>query len=253
MAKRKKMPLGKSLLAYPLSVLFYLVYGLLLCVFHPIQWISLKVGGYAAHKKVVDILNGLLTASLYILGTRVKFINQYNFDNAVPNIIVSNHQSTHEIPPLGYFFRRLHPKFVAKKELGKGLSSVSFNLKHGGSALIDRKDARQALSEIGKFAKYLKTNNRAGIIFPEGTRSRDGQPKRFSENGLKILTKFAPNAVVIPVSINNSWKLWEYGQFPMNIGVKMTIETHEPIKAADKSFEELFAEVEQKVKSKVVV
>ena len=251
MAKHKKMPLGKSLLAYPLSVLFYLVYGLLLCVFHPIQWISLKVGGYSAHKKVVDILNLLLTLSLYILGTRVKFINKYQFDASVPHIIVSNHQSTHEISPLGWFFRKLHPKYIAKKELGKGLPSVSFNLKYGGSALIDRKDARQALSEIGRFAKYLKTNNRAGIIFPEGTRSRDGQPKRFSENGLKILTKLAPNAVVIPVSINNSWKLWEYGQFPMNIGITMTIETHEPIKVADKSFEELFAEVEQKVKSKI--
>ncbi|MGY5355463.1 lysophospholipid acyltransferase family protein [Wenyingzhuangia sp. IMCC45467] len=253
MSKHKKMPLGKSLLAYPLSVIFYFVYGLLLCIFHPIQWIALKVGGYTAHKKVVDVLNALLTASLYILGTRIQFINHHKFDVSLPHIIVSNHQSTHEIPPLGWFFSDLHPKFIAKKELGKGLPSVSFNLKHGGSALIDRKDARQALSEIGKFAKYIKANNRAGIIFPEGTRSRDGQPKRFSENGLKILAKFAPNAIVIPVSINNSWKLWEYGQFPMNIGVNMTIETHEPIKIADKSFEELFAEVEQKVKSKIVV
>lgn len=253
MAKHKKMPLGKSLLAYPLSVLFYLVYGLLLCVFHPIQWIALKVGGYTAHKKVVDVLNSLLTASLYILGTRVRFINHHQFDVSVPHIIVSNHQSTHEIPPLGWFFRKIHPKFIAKKELGKGIPSVSFNLKYGGSALIDRKDARQALSAIGKFAKYLKANNRSGIIFPEGTRSRDGQPKRFSENGLKILTKFAPNAVVVPVTINNSWKLWEYGQFPMNIGVNMTIETHQPIKVSDQSFRDLFAEVEQKVKSKVVV
>lgn len=253
MSKQKKMPIGKSLLAYPLSILFYLVYGLLLCFFHPIQWVALKIGGYSAHKKVVDFLNGLLTASLYILGTRVKFINHQKFDKSVPHVIVSNHQSTHEIPPLGYFFRTLHAKFIAKKELGKGIPSVSFNLKHGGSALIDRKDARQALSTIGKFAKYLKQNNRAGIIFPEGTRSRDGQPKRFSENGLKILTKFAPNATIIPVTINNSWKLWEYGQFPMNIGVKVTVETHQAIKVKDYSFEELFVEVETKVKSKIIV
>lgn len=246
------MPIGKRLLAYPLSVVFYLMYAILLCVFHPLQWMALKVGGYTAHKKIVDILNCCLTASLYILGTRVKFINTYKFDNSVPNIIVSNHQSTHEISPLGWFFRDLHPKFVAKQELGKGIPSVSFNLKHGGSALIDRKDARQALSAIGAFAKYLEKNKRAGVIFPEGTRSRDGQPKRFSENGVKILTKFAPSATVIPVTINNSWKLWEYGQFPMNIGVKMTIETHQPIKVADQSFNELFAEVEEKVKSKII-
>lgn len=253
MSKYKKMPLGKCLLAYPLSILFYIVYALLLCVFHPIQWVSLKIGGYTAHKKVVDVLNLLLTASLYILGTRVTFINKYHFDASMPHIIVSNHQSSHEISPLGWFFRKLHPKYISKIELGKGIPSVSFNLKHGGSALIDRKDARQALTEIAKFSKYLKEYNRSGIIFPEGTRSRDGQPKRFSENGLKILTKFAPNAVVIPVTINNSWKLWEYGLFPMNIGVNMTIETHQPIKVAETTFNDLFVEVEEKVKSRIVV
>ena len=252
MAKHKKMPISKSLLAYPLSVLFYLVYGILLCTFHPLQWLALKIGGYYAHKKIVDALNGCLVLSLYVLGTRVVFKNTYEFDDTCPHIIVSNHQSSHEIPPLGWFFRKLHPKFVAKKELGKGIPSVSFNLKNGGSALINRTDARQALTEIGKFAKYLYKNKRAGIIFPEGTRSRDGKPKRFSENGLKILTRYMPNATVVPVTINNSWKLWEYGQFPMNIGVKLVIETHQPIPVLIKPFTELFAEVESTVKSKIV-
>ena len=252
MTKHKTMPLGKSLLAYPLSVIFYFIYGVILCLFHPLQWLALKLGGYQAHKNVVDVLNACLVASLYVLGTRVKFIKHDKFDNTVPHIIVSNHQSTHEIAPLGWFFRKLHPKFIAKKELGKGIPSVSFNLKYGGSALIDRKDARQALSEIRKFSKYLKKNNRSGIIFPEGTRSRDGKPKRFSENGLKILTKYASNAMVIPVTINNSWKLWEYGQFPMNIGIKITIEAHQAIKVAEKPFNDLLAEVENKIKSKIV-
>ncbi len=252
MSINKKMPLGKSLLAYPLSVVFYLLYAILLCVFHPLQWLALKIGGYAAHKKIVDILNVCLLATLYVLGTRVKFVNNYKLNSTEPHIIVSNHQSTHEIAPLGWFFRKLHPKYISKKELGKGIPSVSFNLKYGGSALIDRKDSRQALSAIATFAKYLETNKRSGIIFPEGTRSRDGKPKRFSENGLKILTKFTPSAVVVPVTINNSWKLWEYGQFPMNIGVKMTIETHQPIRVAEKQFPELFTEVELAVKSKVM-
>lgn len=252
MSKPKKMPISKSLLAYPLSVFFYLVYGLLLVLFHPLQWISLKVGGYTSHKKVVDVLNGCLVSALRILGTKITFVNKHTFHPNEPHIIVANHQSTHEIPALGWFFRDLHPKFVAKKELGKGIPSVSFNLKHGGSALIDRKDPRQALSAIGFFAKYIEENKRSGVIFPEGTRSRNGQPKRFSENGLKILTKFSKSSVIIPVTINNSWKLWEYGQFPMNIGVHMTLEAHEPIRVADMPFEELFKEVEKKVKSKIV-
>lgn len=252
MASKKRMPFFKALLAYPLSILFYAVYGVLLCVFHPLQWLALKIGGYTAHKKVVDILNASLTASLYLLGNRVVFTNTISLEDKMPHIVVSNHQSTHEIAPLGWFFRKLHPKFISKKELGKGIPSVSFNLRHGGSALIDRKDARQALTAIAKFAKYLENNNRAGIIFPEGTRSRDGVPKRFSENGLKSLVKYAPSATIIPVTINNSWKLWEYGQFPMNIGVKITIEAHEPLKVSDHDFADLFTSIETSVKGGVV-
>jgi len=252
MSKNKKMPISKSLLAYPLSILFYLVYGVCLCLFHPLQWLALKIGGYQWHKNIVDVLNGCLVLCLRVLGTRVVFKNKFKFTKKTSYIIVSNHQSTHEIAPLGWFFRKLHPKFVAKKELGRGLPSVSFNLKHGGAVLIDRKDAKQALSALAKFAKYLKQNNRTGVIFPEGTRSRDGKSKRFSANGLKIMAKYNPNAIVVPVTINNSWKLWEYGQFPMNIGVKMIIETHQPINIKDYSFDEWFNQVEEAVKSKVL-
>jgi 1-acyl-sn-glycerol-3-phosphate acyltransferase len=46
--------------------------------------------------------------------------------------------------------RDFHCKFVSKKELGKGIPSVSYNLRHGGSALIDRKDPKQAIPEIKK-------------------------------------------------------------------------------------------------------
>lgn len=245
------MSFGKKLVAYPLSVLFYAVYGFLLVVFHPVQWIALRFG-YSAHKKVVDILNGLLVASLYILGTRIKFESKYKLDRNRPHIVVSNHQSTHDVTTLGWFFRKLHPKFIAKKELGKGIPSVSFNLKYGGAALIDRKDARQALSEIGKFAKNIEKKHWTGVIFPEGTRSRKGKPKRFSENGLKILTKFSKSALVVPVTINNSWKLWEYGQFPMNIGVKLTITTHEPIEVGSVDFQELLSTAEERIKDAVI-
>ena len=56
----------KKLLAYPLSAIFYFFFFLTLLVFHPIQWISLKLGGYQAHKKSVDIFNFFLLRCLNI-------------------------------------------------------------------------------------------------------------------------------------------------------------------------------------------
>ncbi len=247
------MKIIKKLLSYPLSIIFYFIYGLILIVFQPIQWLSLKLGGYSAHKRSVDYLSCFLMGSLYALGTRIKFINNQKIPEGVPLIIVSNHQSMHDITGIGCFMRKYHPKYVSKIELGKGIPSISYNLRHGGSVLIDRKNPKQSIPAIKEFGKYLEENNRSAVIFPEGTRSRDGEPKRFSQNGLKMMVKYAPSSYVVPVTINNSWKLLRYGNFPLGICVKLIFEVHEPIKSDSMPFEELFLKTEKAIKDSVVI
>ena len=242
----------KKVLSYILSSVFYLFYGSFLIIFHGLQWLGFNIGKYKGHKIMVDLMNCTLTYVLYILGTRIKFINNHSIPKNVPLIIVSNHQSMHDICPISFYLKGYHPKFISKKELGKGIPSVSYNLTHGGSVLIDRKDARQSLAAIRDFGKYIEENNYAAVIFPEGTRSKDGVPKRFSENGLKMLTKFAPSAYVIPVTINNCWKLNKFGMFPLEIGVNVTFEFHKPIEASSMQFEDLFQKVEKTIKNAVV-
>jgi len=242
----------KTILSYILSSIFYLFYGFFLLFFHALQWLGFNLGKYKGHKFTVDFMYGTLTYLLYVLGTRIKFINKHEIPEDVPLIVVSNHQSMHDISPLSYFLRKYHPKFVSKIELGKGIPSVSYNLTHGGSVLIDRKDARQSLSALRDFGKYIEKNKYTAVIYPEGTRSKDGVPKRFSENGLKMLTKFAPSAYVVPVTINNCWKLNKKGMFPLEIGVKVTFEAHKPIEAKSMKFDELFEKVESTIKNSVI-
>ena len=243
----------KKMLAYPLTILYYLFFGLVLVVLHPIQWLAFKLGGYKWHKITVDWLNFFVTGCLYILGTKISFNNPHSLPKNVPLIVVSNHQSMNDIPPYFWFLRKYHPKFVSKKELGKGIPSVSINLRQGGSCLIDRKDSKQAVKAIINFGKYIEKNNYTAVIFPEGTRSRNGVPKRFSENGLKMLVKYAPSAYVVPITINNSWKLLKYDGFPMEIGVHLTFDVHKPIKANAMEFDELFKKVVAEIKAGVKV
>jgi 1-acyl-sn-glycerol-3-phosphate acyltransferase len=243
----------KKILSYPLSVIHYFFFGLTLLVFHPIQWLAFNIGGYDPHKKVVDYMNLCLVTSLCFLGTGIKFINKHNIPENVPLIMVTNHQSTYDIPPIFWFLRKYHPKFVSKIELGKGIPSVSYNLRHGGSVLIDRKDARQSLAALNSFGAYIDKNNRSAVIFPEGTRSRNGIPKKFSQNGIKMLVKKAPSSYIVPISINNSWKLVQSGAFPLGIGVKLKFEVHKPIKSDSLPFNELFQQVEKAIKDSVIV
>ena len=180
-------------------------------------------------------------------GIFVQFRNVNYIPKNVPIIFVANHQSMYDIIGIIWHLRRFHAKFVSKKELGRGIPSVSYNLRHGGSVLIDRKDPKQAISAIKELGLYIEKHQRSAVIFPEGTRSKDGTPKRFSENGIKMLCKYAPSAVVVPISINNSWKMVKFGLFPMGLGNRVDFLVHEPIKVKDYPFEELMVKIEKTI------
>ncbi|MEL7268537.1 MAG: lysophospholipid acyltransferase family protein [Bacteroidota bacterium] len=218
-----------KILAYPLTILFFIAFGLTLLAFHPLQWFLFNVFGYQAHKKSVDWLNWSILRCTNLLGTQYTFTNKHKIPTNVPLIIVSNHQSMYDIPPIIWYMQKHHPKFVSKIELGKGLPSVSYNLRHGGSVLIDRKDPKQSIEQLKKLGNYIEEHKRSAVIFPEGTRSRTGEPKKFYTTGLKVLLAEAPNALIVPISIKNSWKLLKYGKFPMGIGAHLKFEVYEPI------------------------
>ncbi|MEM7185332.1 MAG: lysophospholipid acyltransferase family protein [Bacteroidota bacterium] len=239
-------------LSYPLSVIFYLFFALILLLFDPIQRICLRIFGYKAHKISVDIFNGLLLLVLRIVGTSIRFNIEGSIPKGVPIIIASNHQSLWDIPPLIWFLRRIHPKFISKKELGKGLPTISYNLKYGGSVLIDRKDPVQATAEIEKVAKYISKHKRSVVIFPEGTRSRNGVPKKFHRKGLLTLFEHAPDAYVLPVSVNNSWKLQRYGMFPIPLFVRLRFLAHPVWKVSEHDPEKLVAAIEKQVQDHIL-
>ena len=241
-----------KLLAYPLSVIYFLFFGITLIVFHPIQWVCFNVFGYSAHKKSVDILNLCITRCTHILGTRYSFNNPHPIVVDQPTIIVANHQSMSDIPPIIWFMRKYHPKFISKKELGKGIPSVSYNLKHGGSVLIDRKNPVSSVAAIRKFAAHVEKNGWAAVIFPEGTRSRDGSPKKFQTKGLLALFEQIPSAVVIAVTINNSWKTLRYGKFPMGLGAKITYTVHHPLKVSEYKAADLLKIIEQQITEAII-
>lgn len=223
----------QKLLAYPLSALYLMAFSFTLLVFHPIQWVCFTLFGYEAHRKSVALMNLCLMRSTLFLGTTYSFKNANDLPTDRPLIIIPNHQSMHDIPPIMWFMRKWHPKFVSKSELGKGIPSVSYNLRHGGSVLINRKDSRQAMVEIAKLGRYIEKYNRSAVIFPEGTRSLTGHPKPFKVTGLKVLMKNAPSALVVPISINNSWKMLRYGKFPNGIGNHISFWVHPPIEITE--------------------
>jgi 1-acyl-sn-glycerol-3-phosphate acyltransferase len=237
------------LLGYLLTPIYLVVFGLLLVLFHPIQMICRNIGGYSAHKKSVDIMNLLIIKSLFILGTGISFKGFEKLPKGRPIILISNHQSLFDIPAISWAFRNHHPKFIAKIELGKGIPSVSYNLRYGGSALIDRKKPLQSVRAIGKLGRYIEENKYAASIFPEGTRTKDGKMKSFLSAGVDTLLKEAPSAVVVPLAIDGNYELLKKGIYPMTFGVKITFTVLDSIEPGAMTAEDLVMKTENMIRS----
>ena len=243
----------EKIISYPISIIAYSLFVLTLVIFHPIQWVCLNVFGYEAHKNTVDYLNFCLLRIGHLIGNTYEVKNRDCIPENVPLIIVANHQSLYDIVGIIWFLRKFHPKFVSKVELAKGIPSVSYNLRHGGSVVIDRRDPKQAIPVIKGLAQYIEMHKRAAVIFPEGTRSKNGKPKEFAQSGLKILCKFAPSAYVVPLTINNSWKIVKFGMFPMGLGNRVSFTIHEPIPVKDTPFETLMERTEKAVVTSIKI
>ncbi|RYD75530.1 MAG: 1-acyl-sn-glycerol-3-phosphate acyltransferase [Sphingobacteriales bacterium] len=233
---------------YILTPVFYFFFGLMLCIFHPVQWLSFKLFGYKAHKISVDILNFFLTYCQIFLANSISFKNDFELPTDRPIIFAANHQSMYDIPALIWFLRKYHAKFISKIELTKGIPSISINLRLGGGANINRKDNKQAISEIIKLGRRMKDNNWSTVIFPEGTRAKDGQLKTFQFGGVATLLKVVPNALVVPVAIENSWKIVRFGMFPLTTGNAIKWTVFKPIEPAGKNPEEITLQIETEIR-----
>ena len=191
-------------------------------------------------------MNFFLVRCTNLLGTTYTFENRDLIPTNVPLIFVSNHQSMFDIPGIVWYLRKYTPLFISKKELAKGIPSISYNLRVGKAALIDRKDHKQSIAEIIRFANYIKENNFSGVIFPEGTRSRTGELKPFAVGGIATLLKKCPDALVVPVAIQNSCKFLPKGFFPATSFTHISWTTLKPIDTANKSYEEITQEAHLK-------
>ncbi|SFE76157.1 lysophospholipid acyltransferase family protein [Thermoflexibacter ruber] len=239
----------RKILGWLITPFYAIVFFFILCFFHPILWITHKLFGYQALKNSVDVLMHSLLNSLYLMGVQYTFVmpdNPFPLDR--PMIIVSNHQSMFDIPIIGCLLKKHHPKFVAKQELARGIPSISYNIRNGGSVTIDRKDARQALTAIKEFAEYLNKNNYAGCIFPEGTRSRNGELKTFKSQGLLMLLRSMPTATVVPVAIDGAWKLMRYNAAPIPFGVHVKANILPAINREGKTNEQIIEEIESAIR-----
>ncbi len=198
---------------------------------------------------VMAMLQRYLMDTFRLCGTKIIVEQSPEIRPRTGYALVSNHQSLLDIVMIGGLLFTNFPKYVAKKELSRGIPSISLNLRWGGNALIDRKDRTQAFRAIKEMAKKAQERNVSVVIFPEGTRSRDGRLKEFKRGGTAMMLGAADQLPVVPVAISGSWRLAENNMFPVPFGTEVRIRFGDPIERHPDDVDELLATVESYIRS----
>ena len=229
----------KLILDYILSLLYLIYFAVILSLFHIFQVIALNIFGRRAHQRVVNCLNFFISHGWILTGTTINYTQKHKIPEGRNIVFVANHQSMFDIPGIIWFLRKYTPLFVAKKELAKGIPSISYNLRNGGAALINRKDKNQAIKEIMRLATYVDENNFSISIFPEGTRSRTSKLKDFAVGGISAILKVNPNSILVPIAIKNTGRFTPKGVFPLTSFSKLSWTSLKYIETKDQNIEEV--------------
>jgi 1-acyl-sn-glycerol-3-phosphate acyltransferase len=140
-------------------------------------------------------------------------------------VVVANHQSFLDIFLLSGLPREM--KWLAKKSLFK-IPWVGWAFFLVGDIAVDRADPASAAGVLAKARRYLERGMNV-MIFPEGTRSRDGQLLPFKAGAFKLALD--AGVPVLPVAITGSAQGMPKGS-PWVRPARLVVRILEPIPTA---------------------
>jgi 1-acyl-sn-glycerol-3-phosphate acyltransferase len=119
-----------------------------------------------------------------------------------PFILMSNHQSNFDILSLiAAVPRRIY--WIAKKELFD-IPVFGPSMRRGGYIPLDRSDGRKALKSMDYAASIIRQGSSV-VMFPEGTRTKDGHLLPFKRGGFMLAVR--AGVPVVPATINGSGRV----------------------------------------------
>lgn len=204
------------------------------------QRVAIRFGS-RIHQRVVSSQARWINRSSCLTGARHRVVGMEHVDLRRNYIVVMNHQSLLDISMASDFLEELAPRYVSKAELARRIPGVSYNLRKGGSALINRKDPAQAHAAISELARRVREDGWTVVIFPEGTRSKTGAMKPFKVGGLRTLVQQAPGVPILPITSYGGSRMFRKGLAPVQRNVELGFVIHAPMSAPDPNDEGAFA------------
>ena len=141
-----------------------------------------------------------------------------------PYLFVSNHQSIYDIPVL-FWYLPFQLRIIAKESLGR-FPVLGWHLARTGHVLVQRQNPG---STVFRKVSALMRAGHSLIVFPEGTRSRDGVVGKF-KGGIFLLAIEA-GLPIVPVAIDGTRRVMRKGGLTTCPGA-VTVEVFDPIETS---------------------
>lgn len=231
----------RNILAYILVIVFIILAGILF----PFGYVLERISPGKGRNMGFFIAKVFLRIILFVAGIRVqiKGAERLPKENA---LYVMNHQSHMDpLVLLAYFPKNV--SYIAKKEIGK-LPIVFQWMKLIDCLFMDRDDIRQSLKVIQAAQKLLEEGKNVGV-FPEGTRSEDGNLLPFKPGSIKMALK--AQSLIVPVMINGTTHVMKKGSLRL-FPNRATIEILPAISKAQilgKDTTAIIGEIEEQIKN----
>ena len=163
---------------------------------------------------------------LIVSRVKVSVKGLSNLDRSKSYIYMSNHQSNFDIPVLlGYL--KVQFRWLAKMELFK-IPVFGHAMRKAGYISIDRNNRESAFESLKTAARKIKSGVSV-LIFPEGTRSRDGKIHPFKKGGFVMAVD--SGVPIVPIVLTGTSSIMAKGSFRINPG-NVSMIVHQPIQTS---------------------
>lgn len=147
-----------------------------------------------------------------------------NIDPKKQYIFLANHQGSFDVFVI-YGFLPNRFSWIMKKELRK-IPLVGFACKKIGHIFIDRSSPVKSMQSLAEAERTITERGASIVMFPEGTRSRNGEVGRFKGGAFKMAGDL--DFDIAPMTIRGSFEVMPKGSYWINPH-RITVKYHKPL------------------------
>ena len=187
------------------SAFLFLFYVLLVILLIPFILLCMLIGKRAP---LVSVAKWAMRLSRRILGIRLDVTGLENSDRGRPLVFMANHLSFLD-GPLLFILIPHQVRVIIKEGVGR-IPVVGPGMRFVGFLTVARKGGHEGKARIGLAARLMRERNYSFLIFPEGTRSRDGRLGPFRRGGFFLALE--SGAPIVPVAIRGTYEMMPRGR-----------------------------------------